>query len=207
MWNYKLVITGCDFISLHWSIKCRPVIWTGHRVQRQSAKKMLTQWNNGAICSDWWKPSVRGGRKSERVSLWVFMTVGFGSCTVRVKGPCYSDSVSLMVWECVSSVLKVSQYKSTASPLRSFPWEQKHRGHWQALFIKPLLLKPTFHCRKARPLHISSPFEDIKSERCIQREKDGELFIARLLMRRNNNKKGPSGEYAPNLWCWTMTLS
>lgn len=33
--------------------------------------KMLTQSNNEAICTDWWKPSVWGERVRERVSLWV----------------------------------------------------------------------------------------------------------------------------------------
>lgn len=79
--------------------------------------KTLTQSNNGAICTDWWKPSVRsggeGGAEEERVACFTsgFVTVGSGPARCR-SGPTLQWQSLCLWWPervCVLC-LKVSRY-------------------------------------------------------------------------------------------------
>lgn len=94
----------CDFISLHWSIRCAAYNLNWTHSAAAECTKMLTQSNNGAICTDWWKPSVRGARKRALVSLWVSWQSVRGSCTVRVRAPVTWQPSSDGLTVCVSSV-------------------------------------------------------------------------------------------------------
>lgn len=149
----------------------QPVIRAGHSAAAERTKrkkKMLTQSNNGAICTDWWKPSLRGGRERRRVSRWISWRGG-GPARCR-SGPWrYGDTFLWWVWGCACPLFEgKSILAHSHACLLSSRRTEAQDTLTGSIYTAPAI-ETSCHCRKERPLHISSLFED------------GERWICRCL--------------------------
>lgn len=185
----------------------QPIIWTGHTVQLRSAQKC---WHNRTMglfaLIDGSHQSE--GRGKERLFHFGFHDSRFGGPARCGSGPTLHDSLPLMALQCVCRLFegKSILVHSLACPLPSWRTETQDTLTGSIYTAPAIGTCSTFQCRKARPLHSSSLFED--------RYKKWEVYLETERWRafycqisHEGKKKSHPGSTASTFQCWTVLLS